>query len=80
MKVIGIVNSRGEYEGRPYHNLVFQVAAENTNTNKDVVGMLADTVKVRYADLNTLFGLGLPDQAEVEKLTAADFDDYHQRL
>ena len=76
MKVIGIVNSRGEYEGRPYHNLVFQVAAENTNKNKDVCGKLAETVKVRYADLNTLLGLGLADPQDVENLTAADFDEY----
>lgn len=76
MKVIGIVNSQGEYEGRKYHNLVLQVAAENTNTNKDVVGKLAEVVKIRYADLNVLLGLGLADDSDVEKLTAADFDEY----
>ena len=76
MKVIGIVNSQGEYEGRKYHNLVLQVAAGNTNSNKDVVGKLAEVVKIRYADLNVLLGLGLADDSDVEKLTAADFDEY----
>lgn len=76
MKVIGIVNSQGEYEGRKYHNLVFQVNAENTNSNKDVCGLIADVVKVRYADLNLLLGLGLADDSDVEKLKASDFEDF----
>lgn len=76
MKVIGIVNSQGDYEGRHYHNLVFHVSYENENENKDVVGVLTDTVKLRYADLNNLFGIGLADPADVEKLTAKEFDDW----
>lgn len=76
MKVIGIQNSKGEYEGNKYHNLVFQVGVENTNTNKDVVGLLADVVKIRYTDINTMLGLGLADQSDVEKLGASDFDNY----
>lgn len=75
MKVIGIVNSQGDYEGRHYHNLVLQVETENTNANKDVCGLLADTVKLRYSDLNTLFNMGFADPADVEKLTAKDFKD-----
>lgn len=76
MKVIGIANSQGEYEGRKYHNLVLQVNVENTNDNKDVCGMLVDTVKIRYADINAIFGIGLADPADVEKLKAADFDEW----
>lgn len=76
MKVIGIVNSQGDYQGRPYHNLVFHVSYENTNANKDVCGSLTDTVKVRFADLNEMFGLGFADPADVEKLHAEDFSDY----
>lgn len=75
MKVIGLVNSQGDYEGRHYHNLVLQVEAKNTNANKDVCGLLADTVKLRYSDLNTLFNMGFADPADVEKLTAKDFKD-----
>lgn len=74
MKVVGIVNSRGDYEGRPYHNLVFQVEVENENPNKDCVGLLTDVVKLRYSDINCLLGLGLADQADVEKLKASDFE------
>lgn len=76
MKVIGIVNSQGDYEGRKYHNLVFHVSYENENENKDVLGVLTDTVKLRYADLNNLFNIGLADPADVEKLKASDFDEW----
>ena len=76
MKVLGIVNSQGEYEGRPYHNLVFQVSVENTNDKKDVCGFLVDVVKMRYADLNVLLNIGLADPADVEHLRASDFDEW----
>lgn len=76
MKVIGIVNSMGDFEGRKYHNLVFHVSYENTNENKDVCGVLTDKVKLRYADLDVLFGIGLADPADVEKLKANDFSDW----
>lgn len=76
MKVVGIANSQGEYEGRKYHNLVFQVNVENSNENKDVCGLLVDTVKIRYQDINAIFGIGLADPADVEKLKAADFDEW----
>lgn len=76
MKVIGIVNSKGDYEGRPYHNLVFHVSFENDNANKDCCGLLVDYVKLKYSVLNDLFGLGLADPADVEKLSASDFDEW----
>lgn len=75
MKVVGIVNSGvGEYQGRKYHNLVLHVTYENDNANKDVIGVLTDTVKLRYADLNTIFNMGLDDPADAEKLGADTFD------
>ena len=76
MKVVGIVNSQGDFNGKPYHNLVFQVTTENENENRDVCGLLVDTVKIRYADLNVVLGLGLADPSDVEKLGAEMFDDY----
>lgn len=76
MKVVGIVNSQGDFNGKPYHNLVFQCTAPNENANRDICGLIVDTVKVRYADLNTVLGLGLADPADAEKLTAETFSDY----
>ena len=76
MKVLGVSVVNGEYEGRKYHNLVFQVAAPNDNPNKDVVGDLVDTVKIKFTDINIILQLGLADQADVEKLTASAFSDY----
>lgn len=76
MKVVGIVNSQGDFNGKPYHNLVFQVTTKNENENRDVCGLLVDTVKIRYADLNVVLGLGLADPSDVEKLGAEMFDDY----
>lgn len=76
MKVVGIINSQGDYNGNKYHNLVLQCTAENTNDKKDVFGLLVDTVKIRYADLNAVFSMGLADSSDVEKLTASAFEDY----
>lgn len=68
MKVVGLVNSSGDYQGRRYHNLVIHVTYQETNGNKDVKGVLTDTVKVRYVDLDTIFGMGLADSSDAEKL------------
>lgn len=76
MKVLGVSVVNGEYEGRKYHNLVFQVAAPNDNPNKDVVGDLVDTVKIKFTDINIILQLGLADQSDVEKLTASAFSDF----
>lgn len=76
MKVIGIVNSQGDFNGKPYHNLVLQVTTSNENVNRDVCGQLVDTVKIRYADLNAVLGLGLADPADTETLKAESFNDY----
>lgn len=76
MKIEGILNSQGEFNGNRYHNLVFQVTFDNPNDKKDVCGKLVDTVKIRYVDLNTILGLGLADPADAESLTAESFSDY----
>lgn len=73
MKVVGIINSSGDYQGRRYHNLVLHVTYKDTNGNKDIKGLLTDTVKVRYADLNTVFSMGLADPSDVERLGTDTF-------
>lgn len=74
MKVVGVSNSGvGEYQGRRYHNLVLHVTYKEANANKDVIGLLTDTVKLRYADLNNIFSMGLADPADSEKLGADTF-------
>lgn len=76
MKVIGIVNSQGEFQGKRYHNLVLQVVLANENENRDVCGEMVDTVKIRYADLNAILDLGLADPADAERIQAEAFADY----
>ena len=74
MKVVGVLNSGvGEYQGRKYHNLVLHVEYNNTNEQRDVIGVLTDTVKIRYADLNSIFNMGLADPSDAEKLGADTF-------
>lgn len=67
MKVVGIVNLSGDYQGRRYHNLVLHVTYKEENGNKDIKGLLTDTVKIRYADLNAVLSMGLADPSDVEK-------------
>lgn len=73
MKVIGIVNSSGEFQGRKYHNLVLHCNYPDDNGNRDSCGELTDTVKLRFSDLNSIFAMGFADPADVEKLHAEDF-------
>ena len=74
MKVIGIVNSQGEYQGTKYHNLVLYVTYKETNVLKDCRGLIADKIKLRFSDLNALFSMGLADSKDVEKMTTENFD------
>lgn len=74
MKVIGIVNSKGDYQGNKYHNLVLHVTYKETNERKDCRGLLVDTIKLRFADLNALFSMGLADPKDVDNMTSENFD------
>lgn len=76
MKIVGIVNSQGDFNGKSYHNLVLHVTMENENTNKDVTGLLTDTVKLRYSDINDMLNLGLADPSDVEKLRSESFQQF----
>lgn len=73
MKILGIVNSQGDFNGTRYHNLVLHCSYEETSTTKDFSGLLVDTVKLRFSDLNSIFDLGFADPKDVEKLHAEDF-------
>lgn len=73
MKILGLVNSSGDYQGHRYHNLVIHVSYVETNGNKDCKGELVDTIKLKYSDLNTLFNMGLADPSDVEKLGTDTF-------
>lgn len=74
MKILGIVNSQGDFNGNKYHNLVLHCSYKETNERKDCCGELTDVVKLRFSDLNALFSMGLADPSDVEKMTAANFD------
>lgn len=74
MKIIGIVNSMGDYQGNKYHNLVLHVSYKDTNERKDCQGLMTDKLKLRYSDLNDLLSLGLADPADVQKMTSETFN------
>ena len=74
MKIVGIVNSKGDYQGNKYHNLVLHVTYKETNERKDCRGLLVDTIKLRFSDLNSLFSMGLADPKDVESMTSENFD------
>lgn len=74
MKILGIVNSQGDFNGNKYHNLVLHCSYLETNANKDCCGLLVDTVKLRFADLNSILGMGFADPSDVENLHAEDFN------
>lgn len=74
MKILGIVNSQGDFNGNKYHNLVLHCSYKETNERKDCCGELTDVVKLRFSDLNAFFSMGLADPSEVERMSAANFD------
>ena len=71
MKIIGVSTSKGEFQGRNYHNLNIYVTTD-FNPNVDGLGKTVETIKLRFANINVLLNLGMTEQA-VENLTAKDF-------
>lgn len=74
MKILGVVNSQGDFNGNKYHNLVLHCSYKEVNERIDCIGERVDTVKLRYSDLNALFSMGLADPSDVDKLNASNFD------
>lgn len=70
IKVIGVSESKGKYEGYDYHNLVLHTERKDLYT----VGIRAEQLKIKYRFLNDIFNLGLKPE-QVEHLKPKDFEN-----
>lgn len=62
MKVVGIIQKKGEYQGREYNNLMIHCIV----SDRRAVGELTEVLKVRMSAVDEIFG---------KRMTDADFDD-----
>lgn len=67
-KVVGVSVKSGEYQGHAYKNLVLYTLSKS----KEVQGELAETVKVKFKNLNEALSLNMT-AAEIDNLGAVDF-------
>lgn len=52
MKVIGITEKKGDYEGREYHNVMIHCTKEDDSA----FGQLSEVIKVKYSNVIEVFG------------------------
>ena len=69
-KVVGVSESKGEYKGYEYRNLILHTECEDRYT----VGVKTDKFKIKWVNLSDVFRLGLRD-SEINNLTTSDFKD-----
>ena len=69
-KVIGVVESKGNFNGTDYRNLVLHT----TYTDQYVIGEKVEQYKAKWSNLDEVFALGLSD-SEIENLDASSFSD-----
>lgn len=67
-KVVGVSVKSGEYQGHAYKNLVLYTLSKS----KEVQGELAETVKVKFKNLNEALSLNMT-ASEIDNLGAVDF-------
>lgn len=67
-KVVGVSVKSGEYQGHAYKNLVLYTLSKS----KEVQGEYAETVKVKFKNLNEALSLNMT-AAEIDNLGAMDF-------
>ena len=75
--VIGIAIKKGEYNGQPYHNVVFHCAYPAEL--RESVGQLTEIVKVKHSRLAECFGQQITDDdvfSLVGKDLAFGYDKY----
>lgn len=52
MKVVGITEKSGEYQGREYHNIMIHCTKESD----DSYGLITEVVKVKFGNVREVFG------------------------
>lgn len=67
MKVIGIIQKKGEYQGREYNNLMIHCIV----SDRRAVGELTEVLKVRMAAVDEVFGKRMSD-ADLDELVGKE--------
>lgn len=71
VKIVGVSESKGKYQGYDFHNLVVHVERSDRNC----LGVRAEQKKVKWTNLDYVFGLGNLSSSDIAKLKIADFQN-----
>lgn len=52
LKVVGLIERKGNYQGNDYHNVILHCTKEDSNA----IGELTEVVKLRHGRLSEIFG------------------------
>ena len=75
MKVVGITEKSGEYQGREYHNIMIHC----TNESDDAYGLITEVVKVKFGNVREVFGKAMSSadwQNLVDKTVFVNYNRY----
>lgn len=62
LKIIGITESKGTYQGFEFHNLVLNLTTADDHT----IGYKVETAKIKWKNLDEVFDLELPENTTCE--------------
>lgn len=75
MKVIGITEKSGDYQGREYHNIMIHCTKESD----DSYGLITEVVKVKFSNVREVFGKAMSAsdwQNLVDKTVFVNYNRY----
>lgn len=76
MKVVGIIQKKGTYEGFDYNNLLLHCTYEDTNGN--AAGVLTCHHKIKVKDIERIFGKKMSDN-DLNNLVGCDIQVFYDQ-
>lgn len=74
MKLIGVQEKKGEYQGTNYHNIILHVTKQDDNA----LGAVTETVKVKRASVTEVFGKDMQSK-DFEAALGKDINVFYNR-
>lgn len=78
MKVVGLIQKKGTFEGRDYNNLMIHCTYID-RANSSAVGELTTALKVKVANIDAVFGRKMSDK-DIDALIGKEIAAYYNRF
>lgn len=75
VKVVGVSEKNGVYEGRDYHNVYLHTLSEDENC----FGHIAEQIKIKFANVASVFGKAM-SAADWQSLVGKTICPYYNRF